>query len=215
VPGYDLAGASEPCRSVGADYYDFFWDGRVLHLALGDVAGKGVAASIVVAALRAAVRAHWLGGRPAEATASVNSTFFQCVPADRYATFFLGRLDSQEGQLTYVNAGHNRPLLVRGAGGVDTLASAGTILGAFDSVAYGEAAVPLAPEDTLLVFSDGISDAWPRPDDAVRALADVVRSSRMLPAGDLAARILGEVERQNRPASRDDRTLIVLKRAAA
>src|SRR5204863_8645188 len=130
---------------------DLLVAGDTLHLALGDVSGKGLGAAMLMIALRAAVRGHWASGPLAEAIARINANFHQNVPDDKYATFFSARLDTTLGHLTYVNAGHNRPLLVRAGGRCESLAQGGTALGMFETAAYEEAQVIMEPGDTLLV----------------------------------------------------------------
>jgi phosphoserine phosphatase RsbU/P len=213
VPGFDVSATTRPCRTVGGDYYDLFLEGEDrLHLALGDVSGKGLGAAMLMIALRAAVRAHWTDGRLADATVRINATFHQNVPDDKYATFFIGRLDTHTGVLTYVNAGHNRPLLVRADGTCESLATGGTVLGAFETAAYDEDCTTLHPGDTLLVFSDGVSESWPDPDQADQQLCALVREGRTLDAATVQRNIFGAVDRLASPRPLDDRTLLVLKR---
>jgi phosphoserine phosphatase RsbU/P len=210
VPSLDIAAATRPCRTVGGDYFDLLLDGDGLCLALGDVSGKGLGAAMLMIALRAAVRAHWATGPLAEATARINATFHQNVPDDKYATFFIGRLDPHSGQMRYVNAGHNRPLLVRANGNWEALGRGGTVLGMFDTASYEEADATLEPGDTLLVFSDGVSDTWPDADAADAALVDLIRQGRELDAASLEREIFAATDRLG-PAL-DDRTLLLLKR---
>jgi sigma-B regulation protein RsbU (phosphoserine phosphatase) len=211
VPSLDIAAATRPCRTVGGDYFDLLLDGDGLYLALGDVSGKGLGAAMLMIALRAAVRAHWAGGPLAEATARINATFHQNVPDDKYATFFIGRFDPATGLLRYVNAGHNRPLLVRADGSWEALSRGGTALGMFDTATYDEAETNLEPGDSLLVFSDGVSDTWPDADAADAALVNLVHRGRELGAASLQREIFAATEQlAGRPL--DDRTLLLLKR---
>jgi sigma-B regulation protein RsbU (phosphoserine phosphatase) len=168
---------------------------------------------MLMIALRAAVRAHWASGTLAEATARINATFHQNVPDDKYATFFIGRLDPHSGRLRYVNAGHNRPLLVRANGSWEALGRGGTVLGMFDTASYEEAETVLEPGDTLLVFSDGVSDSWPEADVADAALVDLIRRGRALDAASLQREIFAAADHLGRAL--DDQTLLLLKRLAA
>jgi serine phosphatase RsbU (regulator of sigma subunit)/pSer/pThr/pTyr-binding forkhead associated (FHA) protein len=215
VPGYGLVGINQPCRTVGGDYYDFdYSDGRLL-LALGDVAGKGMSAALIMTVLRAAVRDYWAAGAPGETVARLNRTVCQNVPDNKYVTFFLASLDPESGRITYVNAGHNPPLLVRAAGQVEPLAQGGTVLGMFDPLTYTEGVAEMRPGDTLLIYSDGISETFD-PDGeefGERGLAGVALRSRGLDAAALQGEILRELERFSAgEKASDDRTLIVLKR---
>ncbi len=93
IPGYDIVGSNRPCLTVGGDYYDFMVYGGKVLMALGDVSGKGTGAALLMAVLRAAVRAHWHEGSMAEALEHINSTVCQNVPEGKYVTFFAARLD--------------------------------------------------------------------------------------------------------------------------
>jgi phosphoserine phosphatase RsbU/P len=212
VPGFDVAGVTRPSRAVGGDYYDFLLDGERLHVALGDVSGKGLGAAMLMVALRATVRAYWREDRLARAVARMNDVFNQTVPYDKYATFFVGRLEVATGRLAYVNAGHNRPLLIRALSNVEVLAEGGTILGAFETGSWNEGTATLEAGDTLLVFSDGVSDTWPDADLADRRLTEIVRAHAHLPAAALQVAIFEEIERQIGARPQDDCTLLVVKR---
>ncbi len=215
VPGYDLAGRTQSSEAVGGDFYDLAYDGSLLHLALGDVAGKGVGAAMLMVELRSTVRANWQRGPLAEAATRINGHFHLNIPADRYATFFLGRLSPDSGRLTYVNAGHNRPLLVGADGHCETLGEGGTAFGAFANSGYDEAQVSMQPNDTLVVYSDGISDAWPEPGMADRELTELVRKVGPSGADKIQDAIFEAADRRITDLPRDDRTLVVVRRLAA
>jgi phosphoserine phosphatase RsbU/P len=209
VPGYSVCGTTEPCRLVGGDYFDFEHDGRILHMALADVSGKGTGAAMLMVALRATVRAHWRDGSLPEATARINRTFHQTVPPDKYATFFLARLDPASGRLEYVNAGHNRPLLIRPDEQWQRLEVGGTVVGAFPDETYEQDSVVLEPGACLLVFSDGISDAWHNQEEADHQLVKLALARRRGDVTALRSGIFRTVEQAN-----DDRTLIIVERLA-
>ena len=215
VPGYDLAGRTQSSRAVGGDFYDLAYDGSLLHLALGDVAGKGVGAAMLMVELRSTVRANWQSGPLAEVATRINGDFHLNIPADRYATFFLGRLCPDSGRLTYVNAGHNRPLLVGADGRCETLGEGGMAFGSFADSGYDEAQVSMQANDTLVVFSDGISDAWPEPGTADRELAQIVRGVGGGGADNIQQAIFEAADRRTTELPRDDRTLVVVRRLAA
>ncbi|MGB8298454.1 MAG: SpoIIE family protein phosphatase [Polyangia bacterium] len=215
VPGYDLAGRTQSSEAVGGDFYDLAYDGGFLHLALGDVAGKGVGAAMLMVELRSTVRANWQQGRLAEAATRINGHFHLNIPSDRYATFFLGRLSPESGHLTYVNAGHNRPLLIGANGQFETLGEGGTAFGTFADSSYQEAQVAMRPNDTLVVYSDGISDAWPEPEAADRELAHIVRQAGTGGANQIQDAIFEAADRRTPELPRDDRTLVVVRRLAA
>ena len=113
VKGFELAGNSRLCSAVGADYYDFVADEGVMLLALGDVAGKGLAAALLMASLRAAVRALWREPLAvSQIMGAVNENLRQAVPPNRFGTLVLARLEVESGWLTWANAGHEAALLV-------------------------------------------------------------------------------------------------------
>jgi len=215
IPGYDVDGTTEPCRMVGGDYFDFEYDGEYLHLALADVSGKGIGAAMLMVALRATVRAHWRDGSLPEATARINRTFHMTVPSDKYATFFVARLELRTGCLTYVNAGQNKPLLIQPDGQWQSLAVGGTVVGAFAETSYQQGTAVLEPGARLLVFSDGISESWPDPDVADRQLVAISQlRGRDTSAAALRADIFHAVDQASGFKTADDRTLLVIQRLA-
>jgi serine phosphatase RsbU (regulator of sigma subunit) len=215
IQGWDLAGSNRPCRTVGGDYYDFVVERGRLLLALGDVSGKGTGAALLMTVLRASVRGHWTEEVLSDAVARINRTVCQNVPPGKYMTFFLARLDPEAGRVRYVNAGHNPPLLVRADGRIETLVEGGMVLGIFDSVPYADGEAELRGGDTLLVFSDGVTETFDAAggEFGEQRLAQVAVRGRGLEAAALQDEILLELDRfaPGIKAS-DDRTLIVLKR---
>jgi serine phosphatase RsbU (regulator of sigma subunit) len=215
VPGYELTGINQPCRTVGGDYYDFAMEDDRLFIALGDVSGKGTGAALLMTVLRAAVRAHWMEDSPADAVARINRTVCQNVPSNKFVTFFVTALEPASGQLTYVNAGHNPPLLVRAAGDVELLREGGMVLGLFEGVSYEAGRVEMRPGDTLLAYSDGVSETWsPEGDEfGEDKLIALAVERRELDAKALQDAIFQEIERFEAGAgATDDRTLVVLRR---
>jgi serine phosphatase RsbU (regulator of sigma subunit) len=217
IPGWDLAGSNQPCRTVGGDYYDFAVERGRLLLALGDVSGKGTGAALLMTVLRAAVRAHWTEPSLADAVSRINRTVCQNVPSSKYVTFFLASLDPATGRLEYVNAGHNPPILVRAAGAVDKLTFGGLVLGIFEGVSYEGGAIDMGQGDTLIVYSDGVTETWD-PDGeefGEEKLIALAVSGRAKGAEAVQSGILCEIERFEQGArATDDRTLVVLKREA-
>jgi sigma-B regulation protein RsbU (phosphoserine phosphatase) len=215
IPGWDLAGSNQPCRTVGGDYYDFAVERGRLLLALGDVSGKGTGAALLMTVLRAAVRAHWMEPSLSDAVSRINRTVCQNVPSSKYVTFFLASLDPVTGRLEYVNAGHNPPILVRAGGDVEKLTFGGLVLGIFEGVSYEGGSVVMEQGDTLIVYSDGVTETWD-PDGeefGEDKLVTLVVSTRSKGADAVQAAILREIEGFEQGArATDDRTLVVLKR---
>jgi sigma-B regulation protein RsbU (phosphoserine phosphatase) len=165
VAGVDLAGYNAACHTVGGDYYDFlpYPDGRVA-LLVGDVAGKGMPAALLMSSLQARVQV--LFDDPENLAAHVtrlNRIITSNCPANRFITFFIGILNPQTGELTYVNAGHNPPLVAHGDGSVEKLDGTGLILGILPVATYAQKTCTLAPGDAVMLFSDGVTEAV-RPD---------------------------------------------------
>jgi len=161
VPGFDVAGHNLPCRTVGGDYFDFFPypDGRI-GLVLGDVSGKGMQAAILMSAVKGGVQV--LFGEAPDDVASLMSRLDRVVaanfPRNRFVTLFFGLLDPASGELTYCNAGHNPPFLVRSDDSIERLTSCGTILGIFPEMSYEVKHSRLLPGDVLTLFSDGVTE---------------------------------------------------------
>jgi len=218
VPGVDLAGYNAPCRTVGGDYFDFlpYPDGRVA-LLVGDVAGKGMPAALLMSSLQARVQV--LFDEPADLAALVtrlNRIINSNCPANRFISFFIGVLDPKTGQLNYVNAGHNPPLLARRDGTVEKLDCTGLILGIMPSARYEQQTVTLQPGDIVVLFSDGVTEAS-RPDVdeefGEERLAQAVFKLRDLPAKSIIEAINQQVQEftvGSPPA--DDITLVIAKR---
>jgi phosphoserine phosphatase RsbU/P len=172
IPGVDLAGYCRPAQAVGGDYYDFFvlpahqGDEERLALALGDISGKGISAALLMASLRASLRSAALlqPGDLATLMRHVNRLVYESSTTNRYATFFYAELDPQSHVLTYVNAGHNPPVILRGTQ-IIRLEATGTVIGLIPDAPYTRAGILLQPGDALLCFTDGISEAMTHADE--------------------------------------------------
>jgi len=161
VPGADLAGFNAACRTVGGDYYDFFPypDGRVA-MALGDVSGKGMPASLMMAELHARVQvlAEDPGNLGGFMTRLNKATCVKC-PSNRFVTFFFCVLDLVSGEVKFANAGHNPPILVRASGEMQMLEGGGPVLGILPPFVYTEECEHMDPSDMLVLYSDGVTEA--------------------------------------------------------
>src|SRR5258705_7219064 len=161
VPGYVLHGIRYPCYEIGGDYYDFIEreDGRLV-IALGDVSGKGTAAALLMSSLHAAVHAQSASHDSLVATISaVNRYLADNIPANRFVTLFYAELEPESGALSFLNAGHNPPLIVHAAGTVEQLASGGLPLGIKRDAEYREGRTQLLYGDVLCIYSDGVTEA--------------------------------------------------------
>ncbi|MFH1009941.1 MAG: GAF domain-containing SpoIIE family protein phosphatase [bacterium] len=212
---YDLGGLNFPTLEVGGDYYDFIPITQTdLGVAIGDVAGKGVAAAILMASFRASLR---LESRSNYAISTilqkVNQFLYESNPPEEFVTGFYGVIDRRHHVLTYSNAGHNPPFILRDGREIP-LEVGGLLLGSFLEAQYAEARVELRSGDVLIFYTDGVTEA--RNDEGeefgVRRLLDLVRSYRDLSAMDMVRRISREVQRfESENFPQDDLTLSVVK----
>lgn len=163
IAGMDISGYNVPCRGVGGDYYDFFRlaDGKVV-IVVGDVAGKGMPAAMLMASLQARLQILVeTEEAPAKIVTRLNRSISGNCPDNRFITFFLMIIDPETGELRYCNAGHNPPLLVRASGVTEKLDGGGLILGILAMAQYSEHKTTFQPGDTVVLYSDGISEATP------------------------------------------------------
>ena len=154
-------GMTRPANTVGGDFYDILplRDGRVL-LALGDVAGKGSPAALLMALLLAMMRTLVDEGlQGAELAKRLNAQIVKHAPGSRFITLFLATLNPATGEMRYVNAGQNPPLLRRAAGSYERLREGGMALGMFSEAAYKEGCTTMNPGDVIVMYSDGITEA--------------------------------------------------------
>ncbi len=161
VPGADVAGLSRPANTVGGDFYEILplGDGRLV-TAVGDVAGKGSPAALLMALLLAMMRT--LADErlePADLLERLNVQVCRQAPGSRFITLFYSVLDTTTGQLTFVNAGHTPPLLLGADCRVTRLQEGGVALGLFEASTYRTGQITMAPDDLLAIYSDGITEA--------------------------------------------------------
>jgi hypothetical protein len=209
-----------PARSVGGDLYDIIdLDERRLAVVLGDVTGKGLPAALlmtsVVGSLRALLSAGLRGG---ELIAALNRHVCANSPSGRFLTLFYGELDATTGSLTYVNAGHNPPLLRRAGGGVDELEPTAMMLGVSADAPVEARQIEMQPADRLLLFSDGLSEALNAQDQEygdTRVRESLQRAHELAPAA-AVERLVADVERFRGSAPpHDDMTLMLIARQPA
>jgi serine phosphatase RsbU (regulator of sigma subunit) len=160
-PGYDVAGYNLPCQTVGGDYYDFlhYKDDR-LGLVVGDVAGKGLPAAILMSSLQARVQMlRETSPDPAAAVTVLNRALAERCPPGRFITLVYALLDPRTGSVAYSNAGHNYPILIRAHGSVEQLRRGALVLGIQPDVEYALSEITLEPGDMLALYSDGVTEA--------------------------------------------------------
>jgi sigma-B regulation protein RsbU (phosphoserine phosphatase) len=219
VRSAQLVGYCLPARGVGGDYYDFLPVGSdQLGIALADVAGKGIAAALLMSVVQASLRS--VADDPAislsQVTSKINRLLCASTGPNSYATFFHARLHETTRTLTYVNGGHNPPFLLRNHqnGAIEELTTGGMIVGMFPFSQYEEGTVQLEPGDVLMLFTDGVSEAHnPNQEEfGEERLKDVLRRHGHLAVGDASSAILDELRQWMADAPQhDDLTFVLMK----
>ena len=217
-PDYEIYGFNLPSRQVGGDYFDCIAleDGRIA-LAIGDVSGKGVGASLLMSTLHAGLHTLLQAGLSmSEMISRLNDLIYHNTNLDKFITFFYAEFDPARRTLTYVNAGHNPPILHHDDGTFELLQEGGLIIGMLPGVVYETESVPLRGGDLLVAVTDGVTEARNPADemfDDARLEALVARAAA-LDAGpkELADLIIAELEAFCREAPQgDDITMLGLK----
>jgi sigma-B regulation protein RsbU (phosphoserine phosphatase) len=218
APGADVCAFSRPANTVGGDFYEILptGDGRLV-TAVGDVAGKGSPASLLMALLLAMMRTLTDERlEPAELLARLNVQVCRQSPGNRFITIFYSVLDLASGELTYVNAGHTPPLLLHADGRIERLQSGGVALGMFDRSRFETGRVFLQQDDLLAVYSDGITEAENpkgQPFDE-QGLETVLAAERRNNVAATCAAVVRAVERHTADTRlADDLTLLLLRRS--
>jgi serine phosphatase RsbU (regulator of sigma subunit) len=215
--GFETFGFSRPANTVGGDCYDILplEDGRLV-VTVADVAGKGSPAALLMALLLAMLRTLVEEKlEPAELMTRLNVQVSRHTPGSRFITMFYAVFDPASGLLTYVNAGHTQPLLIRTNGSVERLTEGGIALGMFDQSKYQTGSTTIQPNELVAIYSDGITeaeDASGRPfDDA--GLENVLKPARMQEISELGSSVVRAVERYTVDTRiADDLTILLLRR---
>ena len=212
---FEVAAHNIPSRYVGGDFYELIplRDNRYA-FALGDVSGKGVAAALLAAMAQGALQAQFVSNLPlTEVITSLNKALVQRSASNRFLTLFCAVLDA-DGHFTYINAGHNPPILARTTGETEMLTTKSVLLGAFDFVEYKSKQTRLNPGDVAVIYTDGVTEAVNAANEMFGddRLERLVKESVSLSAEEIKQRILDDVIAFTRGLPQgDDITLIVLK----
>jgi sigma-B regulation protein RsbU (phosphoserine phosphatase) len=225
APGVDIVGLTRPANTVGGDFYDIlpFPDGR-LAVAVGDVAGKGSPAALLMALLLAIMRTLIDEGlEPGELVTRLNVQVSRHAPPNRFITLFYGVYNPADGELVYVNAGHMPPLVVRTAPGesaapveVQRLSDGGIALGMFVGASYTPGRYWIQPDELLAVYSDGVTEAenpagHPFDESGLIGVLDAHRAHAVADAGAAVLAAVRAHTADNRPT--DDVTVLLLRRS--
>ena len=220
VPGYDIAAATLPAREVGGDLYDFIpVDDDRIAICLGDVSGKGLPASLLMANVQASLRNQTqFNQSPAECVRHTSKFLFQNTTPEKFVTLFYGVLNFNRHELVFSNAGHERPMLCHGTEKPVRLETGGVVLGIMEDFPFEEEQVEFTPGDLLVVFSDGISEAINDLQEQFgeKRLEEILRLHRHRPAQEIRDTIIAAVKAHagNVPQA-DDITLVVVRRKAS
>jgi len=219
----EIAAVCLPGRVVSGDYYDYVrLDDRWTVIALGDVSGKGASAALLMASIQSALHAQLkfsgASSHPVWSTATLmellSQQLYENTPPEKYATFFCSVYDDETGRLTYTNAGHLKPILVRD-GQATTLEGEGMVAGLLPNVKYEQQDVLLRPGDLVAIFSDGIpeaNDAAEQEFGEARLAEQLVQQTRK-PLDNIIAVVTRTVEKWiHDPEGRDDLTLLLLRK---
>lgn len=216
IPGYDIVGTSVPAQLVGGDYFDFVpITDKQLAITLGDVSGKGLPASLLMANLQATLRGQTLLGASAkECVRRSNRLLYQSTSAEKFVTLFYGILDAEKGSLLYSNAGHDAPFVLRAEGDPIRLGEGGLVLSIVEDFPYEEQSVPLGAGDVLVIYSDGISEAINPGQEQFgdEHISAVIEAHRNQSASQIMNEIIAAVKAHAGTAPQmDDMTLVVVK----
>ncbi|MFH1755503.1 MAG: GAF domain-containing SpoIIE family protein phosphatase, partial [Candidatus Latescibacterota bacterium] len=217
MPGYEIAGMSIPAQEVGGDYFDFiFIDDKRLAICLGDVSGKGLPASLLMANLQATLRGQTFFEISAgECTSRSNKLLYKSTDPEKFATLFYGVLNRETHEFCFCNAGHENPMLFTNSGKPVRLATGGLVLGVSQDFQFEEETIVIASGGLLVIFSDGVSEAS-NPDDEQFGddrLLELIRANRNEPSSVIITKIVEAVTEHTGDAPQmDDITLIVVKR---
>ena len=215
--GYEIASVFIPCYTVGGDYYDFFpLSEKEMGVAIGDVSGKSTPAAIMMASVQASLRTLVsLKIADPEITMQRINLLLCRSPSNKYVTFFFGILNHQSNRLSYVNAGHCYPLIVKEDGRVDRLEIGGTVLGFFKDAAYTRGIYDLEPSDLMILYTDGVSELIDPEEEefGVERIIQILRENHHKPVAEVKEILVRKLEehRHNQPRF-DDLTFVLLKR---
>ncbi len=216
LAGYDISAYNYPTEEVSGDYYDWvqIFDDQI-GLVIADVSGKGVPAALLMAFLRASLRAAThIGYSPHISMAKVNYLLWESIERNQFVTAFYGILDATNKTLSYTNAGHNPPMLLDKSGNAKFIDKGSLPLGMFRDTRYHEYYLTTEPGDVLMLYTDGVTEAQNSKGEEFgrQRLADAVRANQALGARELIAAVKNVVmEWTDGLGATDDVTFFVIK----
>lgn len=217
IPGYSISAVNLPTYEVGGDYYDYIrLPDEQIGIAVADVSGKGVPASLIMSMFRAALRTQVRNDTALpHVMETVNLLLWESTSAAQFVTAVYGVLDAATGRLTYINCGHNPPLLVRADDSVETLSHGGLPLGLFHTARYEQATVILNPDDRLAVYTDGVVEATDTnaQEFGMHRLGQTLLAARRLTAHETVRAIIEATQTfSGEDTYQDDFTMVIINR---
>jgi sigma-B regulation protein RsbU (phosphoserine phosphatase) len=214
MTGCDIAALWMPASDVGGDCYDVLRFSKTrMGLSIADVIGKGLPAALLMSNLQAAVRAFaTAGAEPHDVCNSVNRLLCRNIASGKFVTFCYAIVDTDTRAILYANAGHNPPILLRGDGRVERLIPTGSVLGIAADWSYTTGAFETNPGDTLVCFTDGITEAASADDEQFgeERLVETIAAHATASAGALVQAIADAVRNWSGGVLQDDATLMVV-----
>ena len=215
IAGFDISGINISSERVGGDYYDFIpIVENQLGVAIADSSGKGIPASLIMAAFRASLKAEIRNNYTIRTIFNkVNYLLFESLERENYVTAVYGVLDTKSKILTFSNGGHNPPILYRPNGTIEYLTEGGIALGMFPNSTYEERSIPLNKGEVIVFYTDGTTEAMneKREEFGVKRLEEIIRNHRSLPARDLQTKIIDRINEFSGGKRSDDLTMMVIK----
>ncbi len=217
IEGYDISGINIPSGEVGGDYYDFIHIvSRQMGIAIADISGKGIPAALIMASFRASLIAEIRNNYAIRTICrKVNGLMYESLERENYVTAFYGVLDSKNDVFTFSNCGHNRPILVRRGGTIETLDEGGLALGVVNDTEYEERPISIRPGDIILMYTDGVTEVE-GPDGkqfGEKRLNELLKASAGFKAREIHQAIFNAIKEFARPDHVfDDVTMVVIKK---
>lgn len=215
--GLDIAASNVSSQQVGGDYYDVINHDNQIYLAIADVTGKGIPASLLMANLQAMLQVLTpLTESLSYATGKINDIIYNNTPSDKFISFFWGWFDINTDEFHYVNAGHNPPSMLRdGSNKTTILSDGGVLLGAMPTLMpYKSSSIKLIKNDIIVMYTDGVTEAMNEFEEEYgeERLNECIIKNRALDAGGIMAAVLADVKRFTKNNYNDDITMLVLKK---
>jgi len=215
IEDFEVSTFFRSAKEVGGDYFDIIPLKEGVGIVIADVSGKGIPAALVMANLHATLHTLADDCCTVEAVTRINRSLFKDTPAQLFVTFFIGKLNNQTGELTYVNAGHNPPVVVRQDGTFERLTKGGMVLGISSDSEFETDSIVLRPGDLLLLYTDGLTEAGLPEIEPLgeKSVMNLLIRFREKTTDSIVESIIKEVEESTKGIPQtDDIAMILLKR---